>query len=300
MLAKEIRIAGNLLRDKDNKIACLHFGGGSPTILATNDFEYLISVIKDEFTISSDTEIAIEVDPRNVNEEKIASYAKAGINRVSIGVQDFSHDVQLAVNREQSFDLVYNCVRLFRKYGINNINLDLIYGLPKQTIEGIKKNIDYSMLLKPDRIALFAYAHVKWMKRQMQLINEEDLPDEAARVIMYKVAAEKLRQENYVAIGLDHFAKNDDPMTLALKSRRLKRNFQGYSTDNANSTIGFGISAISHLQFGYAQNTLDFEQYKNNILTSKFATAKGIYTGDDEILRKKIIDEIMCYTISNL
>lgn len=295
VLIRELRIVSDLLIQKNHKVSHIHFGGGSPTILLPETFKNLMKTIRSGFVIADDAEVAIEVDPRTINEEKISTYAEAGINRVSIGVQDFNHDVQLAINREQSFDLVYDCVKLFKKHGIKNINLDLIYGLPKQTVEGIKKNIDYAMLLHPNRIALFAYAHVQWKKKHMRLINEDDLPDNVTRIAMYQAAAEKLKQEGFVSIGLDHFAKSSDVMTEALKNKKLKRNFQGYSTDTADSVIGFGASAISHLPFGYVQNTLNFEEYKKNILDKKLPTVKGIITGEEDKLRKRIIDEVMCY-----
>ncbi len=214
---------------------------------------------------------------------------------ISIGVQDFNKEVQLAINREQSFDLVYEVIKLFRKYNINDINLDLIYGLPKQTVEMIKRNIDYSMLLNPSRIALFAYAHVQWMKKHMRLINEEDLPDSQTRIEMYQVASDRLKEAGFAPIGLDHFAKVNDSMFKALKSKKLKRNFQGYSTDKGTSIIGFGASAIGYLPLGYVQNTLDFEEYKKNILNEILPIKKGIKISEDDKLRKKIIDEIMCF-----
>lgn len=295
VLEREIRIVGDLLREKNCKVSHIHFGGGSPTILLPATFERVMKTIREEFVINADAEIAIEVDPRNVNEEKISTYAKAGINRASIGVQDFNREVQLAINREQPFDLVQDCVNLFRKFGIHNINLDFIYGLPKQTVEMVKKNIDYAMLLKPSRIALFTYAHVQWKKKHMRLIDEKDLPDSASKIAMYREAAKKLEQEGYFSIGLDHFAKGDDAMAAAFREKKLKRNFQGYSTDTANSLIGFGTSAISYLPLGYAQNTLDAEEYKKNILSGKFAVVKGIKISEDDMVRKKVIDELMCY-----
>lgn len=295
ILAREIRLVGELLQGKNHQVSHIHFGGGSPTILLPDTFEHLMKTIKGEFKIAADAEIAIEVDPRNVNEEKISVYAQSGINRVSIGVQDFNREVQLAINREQSFDLVYDCIKLFRKHGIENINLDLIYGLPKQTVEMVRKNIDYAMLLNPSRIALFAYAHVQWKKKHMRLIDENDLPDSLSRIAMYKIAAEKLQQEGYLSIGLDHFAKADDSMAQSLKNEKLKRNFQGYSTDTANSLIGFGASAISYLPFGYAQNSLDFDEYKKNILSEKLPIIKGIEISAEDKMRKRIIDELMCY-----
>lgn len=295
ILAREIQLVAEILSQKNHKVSHIHFGGGSPTILLPEGFEFLMNIIKDKFEISDSAEIAIEIDPRNINEEKISSYAKAGINRVSIGVQDFNPRVQLAINREQSFDVVYDCVKLCRKYGIKSVNLDLIYGLPKQSLEMVKKNIDYSMLLNPDRIALFSYAHVQWKKKHMRLINEEDLPDSANKLKMYKAAAEKLHQEGYVSIGLDHFAKKSDSMAKAFGDEKLKRNFQGYSTDTADNVIGLGVSAISYLPFGYAQNTLDFAEYEKNILRGNLAIVKGIEIDEEDKMRKRIIDELMCY-----
>jgi oxygen-independent coproporphyrinogen-3 oxidase len=295
ILLQEIRLVSALLRKKNHKVSHIHFGGGSPTIFLPDSFENLMRVIRNEFSIAENAEIAIEVDPRNVGEEKISAYAKSGVNRVSIGVQDFNREVQIAVNREQSFDLVYSCVKLFKKYGIKNVNLDLIYGLPKQTVAGIAKNIDLAMLLNPNRIALFAYAHVQWMKKHMRLIDEKDLPNGASRIEMYLAAAKKLRKAGYVSIGLDHFAKQSDSMVAAFRSKKLKRNFQGYSSDKADSVIGFGASAISFLPNGYAQNILDFAEYKKNILAKKLPVLKGIKISAEDRLRKKIIDEVMCY-----
>ena len=295
ILLQEIHLVSALLRKKKHQVSHIHFGGGSPTILLSDSFENLMRVIKNEFLIAENAEIAIEVDPRNVDEEKISAYAKSGVNRVSIGVQDFNREVQIAVNREQSFELVHNCVKLFKKYGIKNVNLDLIYGLPKQTVAGIEKNIDCAMLLNPNRIALFAYAHVQWMKKHMRLIDEKDLPDGASRIEMYLAAAKKLRKEGYVSIGLDHFAKPSDSLSAAFRNKKLKRNFQGYSSDKADSVIGFGASAISFLPDGYVQNILDFAEYKKNILAKKLPVLKGIKISAEDRLRKKIIDEVMCY-----
>ncbi len=295
ILAREINLIADLIPTKKPIVSHIHFGGGSPTILLPDTFEHLMKTIRSKFKIATDAEIAIEVDPRNVNEEKITAYAKAGINRVSIGVQDFNIEVQRAINREQSFGLVYNCIKLFRKYGIDNINLDLIYGLPKQNLRDIERNIDFATLLKPTRIALFGYAHVGWMKKHMRLINEADLPNGEERILMYQVAAKQLQKEGYAAIGLDHFAIETDQMKIALKNKKLKRNFQGYSTDKAANLIGFGVSSIGQLQSGYVQNTLDFEEYKKNILAEKLPVIKGIKTDLDDKIRKEIIDEIMCY-----
>ncbi len=300
LLMREIKIVGDLLGQKKYHVSHIHFGGGSPTILHRDSFRNLMNVIKSQFDIILKAEIAIEVDPRNIGEDDIKNYVEQGVNRVSIGVQDFNREVQLAINREQSFDEVYECVRLFKKYGVEDINLDLIYGLPKQTVEMVQKNIDYSLLLKPQRIALFSYAHVQWMKKHMRLIKEEDLPAAEIKIAMYQVAAKKLNEENFVSIGLDHFAKAKNSMAIAKKNHQLKRNFQGYSTDSGDSIIAFGASAISHLPQGYVQNSLNLEEYKKQILSEKLPVKKNIETSREDKIRKKIIDEIMCYLETDL
>lgn len=294
LLIREIKIIGEILGQK-HLVEHIHFGGGSPTILPKSMIQDLMATIRDNFTINKNAQIAIEIDPRTVNEEKIACYANEGINRASLGIQDFNHEVQIAINREQSFDMVYDAVKCLRSYDINDINFDLIYGLPKQNIEMVKRNIDYSLLLNPNRIALFGYAHVSWMKKHMRLIDENKLPNSKARLSMYQNAASRLKQNGFEAIGLDHFAKKDDDMFLALKNKKLKRNFQGYSTDNAEVLIGFGTSSISYLPYGYVQNTLDLEEYKKAILNNILPIKKGVKTSKEDDFRKKIIDQIMCY-----
>ncbi|WP_133137502.1 oxygen-independent coproporphyrinogen III oxidase [Legionella rowbothamii] len=293
LVKQEIALVASLL--SKNRVTHIHFGGGSPTMLPPQLFLDLISTIHNLFNVSPHAEIAIEVDPRTVDEDKIYAYASARVNRVSIGAQDFNLEVQQAINRVQSFELVQSCVNLFRQHGINNINLDLIYGLPKQTMEGIKNNIDAVFLLSPNRIALFAYAHVHWMKKHMQLIHEQDLPSNATRIEMFVTASEKLKQGGYLPIGLDHFAKPTDAMTRALNAKTLKRNFQGYSVERASHLIGLGVSSVSQVCNGYAQNTSELKQYKNDILNHQLPIARGIEISDEDQLRKKIIDEIMCY-----
>lgn len=295
ILLQEIDLIANHIEQKNPAVSHIHFGGGSPTILLAPDFELLMTKIRQRFAINKNAEIAIEIDPRNVDEEKILTYAKCGVNRASLGVQDFNPEVQKAVNREQSFDLVDDCIKNFRRNGIENLNLDLIYGLPKQTAEMIKNNIDCATSLKPDRIALFSYAHVPWMKKHMRLIRDEDLPNSEAKFAMFKTAASQLNEKGFAAIGLDHFAAKDDSMTQALSKKTLRRNFQGYTTDKASALIGFGMSAISFLPSGYVQNTSDFGEYQKRILNHEPPIVRGIEMTDDDKLRKKVIDEIMCY-----
>ncbi|MDA7705222.1 oxygen-independent coproporphyrinogen III oxidase [Rickettsiales bacterium] len=294
-LKKEISMISGLIKDKNLKICHIHFGGGSPTIIDPVNFEDLFFHIRENFNIIENAEIAIEVDPRNIDEQKAKIYQKVGINRVSFGVQDFDLNVQKLINREQPFELVEKICNLFRKYSINNLNFDFIYGLPGQTLDIITNNIKLIQKLDPDRIAFFGYAHVPWVKKYMRFIKDEDLPSAKDRIELYNIIAKNLQKIGYQAIGLDHFAKKDSDIIKQLKERKLKRNFQGYSTDKANILIGMGISSISYLPSGYAQNTTKNIPYPKFIDEKQLPISKIIKINKEDKIRKAIIDEIMCY-----
>lgn len=272
----------------------IHFGGGSPSMLSPDDFSALARQIREKFTVSPKAEIAIELDPREVTEAKVAAYARSGVNRASLGVQDFHADVQHAINRVQPFHVIYDTVQHLRAYGIDQINMDLLYGLPKQGVTHLTKNVDFATALGPSRISLFGYAHVPWMKKHMRLIDEATLPDGAARLQQFDAARERLQQRGYVPIGLDHFVHPNDPMAIAADRGDLKRNFQGYTTDDAEALIGFGTSAISAFPWGYAQNASVNHQYFEAIDRNKPATLRGIETDADDQMRRALIETLMC------
>ncbi len=293
-LFKEIDlVAGRLTGGQTVKH--IHFGGGSPSMLKPEDFERLMAAIRSRFTVARDTEIAIELDPREISEAKVAAYALAGVTRASLGVQDFHEDVQVAINRRQPFHVIYDAVNLLKAYGIQSINMDLLYGLPHQTEEHLRENVDFASALGADRISLFGYAHVPWMKKHMRLIDEGTLPDGPARLKQFDVAKQHLERRGYVAVGLDHFVLPRDPMAKALNAGQLKRNFQGYTTDAADALIGFGASAISSLPQGYAQNTPATHSYFTMLDAGKIPTAKGKPLTDDDRIRRQIIEHLMCY-----
>ena len=293
-LKKEIELVAGKL-GAPCSVNHIHFGGGSPSYIAPDDFCDLMQHIKTHFDVLPDAEIAIELDPREVNEVKVAAYAQQGVNRVSLGVQDFNENVQTAINRVQPFRLIFKALELLKIYGIHACNLDLLYGLPHQTEEIIENNIALATALRPDRISLFGYAHVPWMKKHMRLINEENLPNAAQRLKQFEVAKRFLELKKYHAVGLDHFVRHTDPMLDAYKAKKLQRNFQGYTTDNAATLIGFGSSAISSMKQGYMQNTPDLRAYYAAIDNDKLATAKGITLSHDDVMRRDIIEKIMCY-----
>lgn len=300
-LKKEILLfSAKWSEERKPKIAHLHFGGGSPGLLKASDFDAFMQFLKTHFTFEKSAELAIELDPRNVTEAKIATYAKHGINRLSFGVQDFDARVLKAINRPQPFRYTHNASTLARHYGIDKISIDLLYGLPHQTLERFQKTIETALILKPDRISLFGYAHVPWVKKHMRLIDDKTLPDASLRYDLFQQASHYFQDAGYRAIGLDHFALPDDPMTKALDSGQLHRNFQGYTPDPCQNLIGFGASAISQLKQGFAQNAPDLPSYKKALDQEKLPYIKACKKDKRDTIKSRIIEQLMCYYRVNL
>lgn len=272
----------------------VHFGGGSPTILRGNDMRRLMDHLRTQFAFEDDAEVAIEIDPRGFTEAYARDLAAAGFTRASLGVQDLDVTVQRAVNRIQSYDETARAAGALRDAGIDGINIDLMYGLPHQTTPGVAATAARVMALKPSRIALFGYAHVPWMRAHQQLIDENALPDAEARFAQARTAEAVLRDAGYVSIGLDHFAAPDDAMAQAAAEGRLRRNFQGYTTDAATALVGLGCSSISQLPGGYIQNVIDMRAYRAAVETGHLPTARGIVLNHEDRLRRAAIEEIMC------
>lgn len=280
---------------RNPKISHLHFGGGSPTILRPKDFVGLVQWIEKSFPFNSNLEFSVEADPRSLNEVKIASYARCGVNRISLGVQDFDDTVLNLINRPQLFNLTYRAVELCRDYGIDGINFDLMYGLPGQSLDSITKTIELAAALKPSRIAYFGYAHVPWMKRHMNLMPQDSIPRPKDRYILQETGAELLENFGYIPVGIDHFCLPGDSMNIACEVKTLHRNFQGYTTDNAFCLIGLGASSISSFPLGYAQNRVDTRLYMEDIRANKLPLKKMLLLKKSDFPIKKIIEEIMCY-----
>lgn len=292
LLEREILLLARHL--PDSLVTHIHFGGGSPTIISAEDFASLMSNIGQNFSLSDETEIAVEIDPRTVDKAKISAYAKSGVTRASLGVQDFTLKVQEAINRIQPYEMVQDVVRILRGQGIDALNMDLIYGLPYQTLATTRQTIEQTLNLDPDRISLFGYAHVPWMKKHQQLVPEEALPKPAQRLEMFEAASEMLVRAGYIAIGLDHFAKPNDPLTVAMQSGKLQRNFQGYTTDTADALLGLGVSSISSLPQGYVQNTASNMDYAKAINDGELPIARGVALSQDDMDRRNIIMSLMC------
>lgn len=276
------------------RLGAVHFGGGTPNMLTPVDLGRILDALAHHFDITSGAEIAAEIDPRVLTRAWLAAARGAGINRASLGVQDFDPSVQAAINREQPYDLVAEVVAMLRDAGIDLLNFDLIYGLPRQSMQSLATTIAQAIALKPDRLSLFGYAHVPWLKPHQKLLPEADLPDPATRFMMQKEAAERLEAAGYRRLGLDHFARPQDELASAAGSGRMRRNFQGYTTDEAPTLIGFGASAISRLPQGYAQNEPRVPNWRSQISRGELPVARGVAVGADDMFRAEIIEHLMC------
>lgn len=272
----------------------LHWGGGTPSILGPERLARIVQKIAGHFDLSRLIEHAIELDPRQVTKPLADALAALGVTRASLGVQEFSPHVQEAIGRIQPFETVRAAVDALRSAGVTRINVDLMYGLPGQTIADVEATADLAAALRPARLALFGYAHVPWFKTNQKLIDEATLPGAGERIEQARAAALRLARHGYVPIGLDHFARADDELAVAARTGRLRRNFQGYTTDPADALIGLGASAIGKLPQGFVQNAVDIAGYARAVTEGAFATVKGIAVSTDDVLRGAIIERLMC------
>ena len=273
----------------------VHIGGGTPTLMTPEMVVRLMSGFDAMFPRAADAEFSVEIDPTEVDQFRLEAFAKVGMTRASLGVQDFEQDVQAAIGREQSLEETADCIRWLRELGVDSINLDILYGLPFQTEATLLETVEKVIDLDPERIAGFGYAHVPWMSRRQKLIPEDALPGARKRLSLFSVMAARLKQAGYVQIGVDHFVKPQDTLARALAQHRLHRNFQGY-TDDANSRlIGFGASAISRYPEGYLHNATSTAEYLAMAEQAGFATRRGIALTKDHALTAELIEQLMCY-----
>jgi oxygen-independent coproporphyrinogen III oxidase len=280
--------------DRRIPVSHIHFGGGTPTILTPESFGDLMGTIRHSFFVTPSAEIAIEIDPRRLSAGMIDALALGGVNRASLGVQSFDPKVQSAINRVQSFTQTADVTNSLRRAAIAGVNFDLIYGLPHQTVASCLETVRQCVELRPDRLSVFGYAHVPTFKKHQRKIDADLLPDSLERHEQASAISEALRNAGYVQVGLDHFALPGDAMAVALREGRLRRNFQGYTTDAGDVLIGFGASAISALPQGYVQNETQIRSYSEAIAGGRLATVKGYALTDDDRLRADIIERIMC------
>ena len=284
-----------LLRDlSGHKLTHLHWGGGTPSILGAEWFETITARLASRFDLSALKEHAIELDPRRLDRPLVQTLAAIGVNRASLGVQDTAPHVQQAIGRIQPFELVERAAAWLREAGIANLNIDLMYGLPKQTVRDVAHSAELAASLGAQRMALFGYAHVPWFKTHQKLIDDAALPGLSERLEQAEVAAETLISMGYEAVGLDHFALPDDELCVAQRERRLHRNFQGYTTDDADALIGLGASAIGRLPQGFVQNAPDLGGYSRAVAAGRLPIVKGLTLSDDDRVRGDIIERLMC------
>ncbi len=290
---REIDQISALLADS-RKVVQLHWGGGTPTHLNPDEITDLITHIRKRFEVKAQAETGCEIDPRELTQEHLSALRAGGFNRISMGIQDFNAQVQQAVNRIQPEALTRRVVDWVRELGFDSLNLDLIYGLPHQSAKTFEATIDAVMDIGPDRIALFNFAYVPWMKKHQTLIKAEDLPPAEEKLAILKMAIEKLSRAGYVFIGMDHFAKPGDELAVALREKKLYRNFQGYSTHAGTDLYAMGITSIS--QFGriYAQNVKTEKEYYALLDDGKLPTAIGCRLNADDKLRRHVITRVMC------
>lgn len=298
-LSKELELVAESLPSRMT-ISHLHWGGGTPTALEPFDLERVMLRVRELFNIADDAEIAIESDPRTLTKEMITMIGKLGFNRASFGIQEFDPKVQLAINRVQPPEMVRDVVSQLRAVGVSAINFDLIYGLPFQTVEMLKKTIEICNEMNPNRISLFGYAHVPWMAKRQNKIDQASLPGAAERLAQAESAANALTSSGYTAIGLDHFARPDDDLSLALENGTLRRNFQGYTTDSAQTLIGIGASSIGKTAQGYVQNITETGAWSRAIEAGILPVAKGLAIDEEDQMRAQLIESILCYSRVNV
>ena len=296
LLGEEMRLRA-LMIDQSRPVTQLHFGGGTPTFLSEENLEKLFSRIHDLFNLVTDgsQDFSIEIDPREVSRTKLEVLHKLGFNRVSLGIQDFDAEVQKAIHRIQPLDLVESVVGDVRELGFNSINFDLIYGLPKQTLEGFEKTLKQVIELSPDRISVFNYAHLPQRFAPQRRILDEDLPTPDQKLALLKLSIDTLTEAGYVYIGMDHFAKPEDSLTKAQQEGHLQRNFQGYTTHAETDLLAFGVSAISQVSNAYFQNHTDLSLYQNSIENGQLAIMKGYLSNQDDRIRHSVIMQLLCH-----
>ena len=293
VLKKEIDLVSNLI-DSRRKVIQMHWGGGTPTYMSPDQIREIFGAIREKFPFTAEAEISIEIDPRTISPEHLPALREAGFNRVSFGLQDVNPEVQTTINRVQSDEQNAFVINESRRLGFDSINVDLIYGLPHQTVESYERTLEKIIAWDPDRLAVFNYAHVPWLKKHQKLLPVEAMPDAADRLRMLKLIIDRLTEAGYAYIGMDHFAKPGDELTKALRERTLHRNFQGYSTRAEADMFAMGVTSISKLAGAYAQNLKSLAAYEAALNEGRLPTAIGLKFSHDDLLRQHVITEIMC------
>jgi oxygen-independent coproporphyrinogen III oxidase len=294
-LKKEIdRIAQGVSRSR--KVTQFHWGGGTPTYLSPEQIEDLFTYTRERFTFAPDAEIGVEIDPRVTTRAHLETLRRMGFNRLSMGVQDFKDEVQKAIHRIQPFEDTRDLIAAARQLGFDSINVDLIYGLPYQTADSFAHTVDQIVEISPDRIAMFSYAHVPWLKKQQGSFVGH-LPEGMEKFDIFRSGLLKFLEAGYLYIGMDHFAKPDDELAVSQRNRTLHRNFQGYTTKAGADLYGMGITAISGIQDTYGQNFRDIPAWEKAVNERGIATMRGYRLSKDDLIRREVISRLLCHTV---
>jgi oxygen-independent coproporphyrinogen III oxidase len=272
----------------------LHWGGGTPTLMSAEIMRDLAATVFAAIPLAEDAEFSVEIDPNEIDDARLDALAEAGMNRASIGVQDFDPEIQATIGRDQSYEITRDAVEAIRARGVKSLNADILYGLPHQTPTRVADSVQKLLSLSPDRVALYGYAHVPWMARRQQLIPSDSLPAPEERLHLFDTARRLFVWDGYAEIGIDHFARREDGLAVAARNGTLRRNFQGYTDDTAPVLIGLGASSISYFPQGYAQNAPSTSAYTKAVRAGAFATARGHAFAGEDVARKRMIEALMC------
>jgi oxygen-independent coproporphyrinogen III oxidase len=296
LLKREIELQAALF-DRERPVLQMHWGGGTPSYLHDDHIREILDAIHAQFSLTTDEkgEFAIEVDPRTTDAGRIATLREFGFNRISFGVQDFNLEVQQAINRVHSPAHIMEVIAAARSSGFHSINIDLMYGLPRQNVGSFVDTINTAIETSPDRLAVYNYAHLPEMFKPQRRINAEELPSPGEKLEMLQKTIDMLQDAGYVYIGMDHFAKQDDELVRAQQTGGLYRNFQGYSTNADCDVVAMGITAIGRIGDNYSQNTRDLQEYENRLAAGEIPVFRGLELEPDDILRKEIINQLMCH-----
>ncbi len=281
---------------KKRPVIQFHWGGGTPTYLSPAQMEDLFGYARERFSFAPDAEIGIEVDPRVTNRAHLETLRRLGFNRLSMGIQDFQPKVQETIHRVQPYEMTRDLIFAARELGFESLNVDLIYGLPYQTAEGFERTIEQVLTLVPDRVAMFSYAHVPWLKKQQGSFADH-LPTGQEKFRIFRAGLEGFLEAGYVYIGMDHFALPGDELATAQQKRTLHRNFQGYTTKAGADLYGMGVSAISSIGSAYAQNRREVPAYESTVTARGIATMRGYRLSADDLLRRAVIGRLLCHTV---
>jgi len=293
IIEQDIRLQTSYFKEKP-RVVHIHWGGGTPSVLSCKSFKKIIQVLHETFVFDTPMEHAIELDPRAVRREFVSCLAEIGVNRVSLGIQDTNPEVQKLVGRIQPVSDIARAIKNLREVGIERINFDLIYGLPAQTQQSLRQTCKIIADFQPERIACYGYAHLPKKRANQKLIDVSLLPDAFERLKQIEVVTDSFCKFGYEAIGIDHFARSDDSIAIAMHEKKLRRNFQGYTNDESQVVIGFGASSISQFSQGYVQTISDIAHYKKAIVVGQLATVRGISINDDDKMRAMLICDLMC------